>query len=200
MYIQELKVTAAFIFTPTPQDCLFLPLSALRREAVSASHSSCLHEGTPEATVRLFWSKKNVQWQKMITSAPSSNTTLGEKIRRWGRDKIFMRMAAMSPCTNWPNYLYKCTNTHRFASCILVLKYWCLGIAEISVCGCRLVHRLLCHYLQPNYLISGAFFWQLWDMGGKYLLPPAEDLLCRLWVKKHCPTHRQWFMHAWDGT
>lgn len=101
----------------------------------------------------------------MITSAGSSNTTLGEKIRRWGRDKIFMRMAAMSPCTNWPNYLYKCTNTHRSAGCILALKYWCLGRAEISVCGCRLVYRFLSHYLQPNYLISGAFLLTVLGLG-----------------------------------
>lgn len=161
------------IHSPTPQDCLFLPLSALGREAVTASPSSCLHEGAPEATVRLFWSKKDVQWQKMITSAQSRNTTLGEKIRRRGRDKIFMRMAAMSPCTNWPNYLYKCTNTHRSAGCILALKYWCLGRAEISVCGSRLVYRLLSHYLRPNYLLSGAFL--LTALGLGWRMPLATS-------------------------
>lgn len=43
--------------------------------------------------------------------------------RRWRRDKTCKGMAAMSPCTNWPNYVYKCTNSHRFAGCILDFKY-----------------------------------------------------------------------------
>jgi len=43
--------------------------------------------------------------------------------RRWRRDKTCKGMAAMSPCTNWPNYVYKCTNSHGFAGCILDFKY-----------------------------------------------------------------------------